>query len=187
MAVGITHSNEYPTYFITFTCYRWISLFEITQGYDLVYRWFRYLRDKQSTQVVAYVIMPNHFHGILHMTTENFNLNTMISEAKRFMAYDLLKRLRQLHDRRLLGLLEAGVSPLERGKGQIHKVFERSFDAKPLYTQPFFEQKLNYIHHNPVQEHWQLVEDYTDYEHSSASYYERQEVKHFEPTHYLDL
>ncbi len=57
MAVGITHSNEYPTYFITFTCYRWIPLFEITQGYDLVYRWFRYLRDKQSTQVVAYVIM----------------------------------------------------------------------------------------------------------------------------------
>ncbi len=103
------------------------------------------------------------------------------------MAYDLLKRLRQLHDRRLLSLLEAGVSPLERGKGQIHKVFERSFDAKPIYTQPFFEQKLNYIHHNPVQEHWQLVEDYTDYEHSSASYYERQEVKHFAPTHYLDL
>ena len=67
MAVGITHSDEYPTYFITFTCYRWIPLFEITQGYDLVYRWFHYLQDKQSTQVVAYVIMPNHFHGILHM------------------------------------------------------------------------------------------------------------------------
>jgi hypothetical protein len=31
---------------------------------------------------------------------------------------------------------------------------------------------LNYIHHNPVSGKWNLVNDYTDYEHSSVSFYD---------------
>ncbi|MCO5247689.1 MAG: hypothetical protein M9887_01900 [Chitinophagales bacterium] len=33
-------------------------------------------------------------------------------------------------------------------------------------------QKLQYIHHNPIQEHWQLVKDFKDYKWSSAEFYE---------------
>ena len=45
------------------------------------------------------------------------------------------------------------------------------FDAKPVYNQKFFMQKFNYIH-NPVSCKWNLVNDYADYGHSSASFYE---------------
>jgi len=33
-------------------------------------------------------------------------------------------------------------------------------------------QKLNYIHNNPLKEHWNLVKDSSDYKYSSAKYYE---------------
>jgi len=33
-------------FFITFTCYKWISLIEQTGGYDLVYEWFEYLKKQ---------------------------------------------------------------------------------------------------------------------------------------------
>jgi hypothetical protein len=33
-------------YFITFTCCKWMPLIEITQGYDIVYKWFDIMRDK---------------------------------------------------------------------------------------------------------------------------------------------
>ncbi|MEQ9405812.1 MAG: hypothetical protein RIM99_19630 [Cyclobacteriaceae bacterium] len=39
-------------------------------------------------------------------------------------------------------------------------------------------QKLDYIHLNPLAEHWNLVDDPCDYEFSSASFYERNET-HF--------
>ena len=48
-------------YFITFTCFQWMPLIRLIQGYDLVYQWF----DKLyllGHYVCGYVIMPNHIH-----------------------------------------------------------------------------------------------------------------------------
>ena len=72
----------------------------------------------------------------------------------------------------------------EKKKGQLHKVFSDSFDAKGIYNENFFNQKLKYIHCNPVSGKWKLVIDYTDYEHSSASFYETGKVKGYEPFDY---
>ena len=58
----------------------------------------------------------------------------------------------------------------EKKKGQIHKVFRDSFDAKPIFSQKFLIQKINYIHHNPVSGKWMLVKNFIEYEHSSASF-----------------
>ncbi len=49
-----------------------------------------------------------------------------------------------------LEFLHGAVTKTESKKGQVHKVFEESFDAKGIYNEKFFLQKLNYIHHNPV-------------------------------------
>ena len=54
----------------------------------------------------------------------------------------------------LLNYLAAEVSGREKKKGQLHKVFIDSFDAKAIYNEKFFNQKLNYIHLNPVSGKW---------------------------------
>ena len=81
----------------------------------------------------------------------------------------------------MLQLLAEAVTERERNKGQLHRVFEESFDAKPVYNQKFLMQKFNYIHHNPVSGKWNLVNDYADYEHSSSSFYESGIVKSYQP------
>ena len=43
-----------------------------------------------------------------------------------------------------------------------------------------------YIHHYPVRGEWNLAKDFTEYEHSSASFYESGEIKNFKPLHYLE-
>ena len=58
----------------------------------MVYKWFEVLK-KNNTDVVAYVIMPNHLHVILHFHSENFDLNKIISNGKRFLAYEIINRL----------------------------------------------------------------------------------------------
>ena len=46
------------------------------------------------------------------------------------------------------------------------------------------QQKLDYIHANPVKGKWQLAENFLDYPHSSAGYYERGDVSPAPVQHY---
>lgn len=87
----------------------------------------------------------------------------------------------------LLNHLQNAVSGKERKKGQLHKAFKESFDAKAIDNEAFFLQKLNYLHLNPVRGKYRLVEDWREYEHSSAGFYELQKTIHFVPVHYKEL
>jgi REP element-mobilizing transposase RayT len=164
-----------------------MPLFEITNSYDLAYNWFAVLKEKYKADVVAYVVMPNHLHAILHFHNENFDLNKIISNGKRFMAYEIINHLQVSGNNEVLEKLSSLLSEREKKKGQLHKVFKDSFDAKAIITQHFLLQKIKYIHNNPVSGKWQLAKDFVEYEHSSASFYEIQLVRHFKPLHYLHL
>jgi putative transposase len=186
MSVKYKHSDTYSMYFCTFTCFNWLPLIETTKSYDLVYNWFNILKQ-ENISVVAYVIMPNHLHCILHFPEPNFDLNKIISNAKRFMAYEIVNRLEENKETALLELLAKLVTVREKKKGQLHKVFKQSFDAKAIFSDKFLMQKINYIHNNPVNKKWNLAKDFVSYEHSSASFYELGIAQHFLPAHYLDL
>lgn len=67
------------------------------------------------------------------------------------MAYEIVKRLKRDNQSALLTQLADGLSARERRKGQQHKVFEESFDAKNIANEKFLIQKINYMHLNPVQ------------------------------------
>ena len=41
-----------------------------------------------------------------------------------------------------------------------------------LFTPSVFEQKIEYIHNNPLQEKWNLAKEPQDYKYSSAKFYE---------------
>jgi len=56
------HNLTDKTWFITFTCYQWIPLFEITDSYYLVYNWLNLIAEKYQIQCFGFVIMPNHIH-----------------------------------------------------------------------------------------------------------------------------
>ena len=187
MAVRKKHSSEYATYFITLTCTNWLPLIDITNSYDCIYSWFSKLKSTYHADVVAYVIMPNHLHLILHFNHHEFNLNSVISNGKRFLAYTIIHRLVKAEKGDLLQELRNAVTENEYKKGQQHKVFNASFDAKPVFTQHFMMQKVNYIHYNPVRGKWMLAADWVTYPHSSASFYATGLVQHFKPVHYADI
>ena len=157
-------------FFITFTCYRWQPLIDQTNSYDLVYGWFDYLR-KQNHRIAGYVVMPNHLHALIDFSATAKRINTIIGNGKRFMAYEIIKRLQQAGKTDVLTALEKGVAARGRKNGKLHEVWEESFDWKICETPEFAYQKLMYMHNNPCSGKWKLAEDITKYEHSSASYY----------------
>nr|WP_317130789.1 transposase [Mucilaginibacter psychrotolerans] len=136
-----------------------------------MYNWLKLIDEKYEIKTFAFVIMPNHVHAILYLPDNKADLNKIIGNGKRFMAYALVDRLEQRKEEKLLNILSMACSEPEKSKGQKHKAFETSFDAKPIFTLPFLHQKLDYIHHNPVSGKWNLCKEYTDYPHSSAAFY----------------
>jgi REP element-mobilizing transposase RayT len=183
-----THKQhlEPTTYFVTFTCYKWLPLFELCNSYSSVYNWFEIIKAK-GADVIGYVIMPNHVHCLIHINNSTTSLNKLVANGKRFMAYEIVKILKENDRIDILGLLEEGVQKKELVKGKKHQVFKASFDARPCFDESMLEQKLDYIHANPVSGKWSLVDDFVDYKHSSAGFYEKDEKPFFEVIHYKDI
>ena len=85
MSIKKLHRNYDTFYYITFTCFGWINLFEITNLYDFVYRWFEKL-IKFHVYNCGYVIMPNHLHILAYTQNSERAINNIIGTGKRFMA-----------------------------------------------------------------------------------------------------
>ncbi|MCB9033687.1 MAG: hypothetical protein H6553_07610 [Chitinophagales bacterium] len=157
-------------YYITFTNYSWLPLFEITQSYDLVYKWFNYLKERDN-YIVGYVIMPNHLHVIIAFRKSKQTINTIIGNGKRFLAYGIIDRLKQNNQSAILETLQKAVKSTDKKRGKLHEVFEESFDWKECESDNFIQQKLDYIHNNPCTEKYNLCKDPSSYKHSSAKFY----------------
>ena len=185
MTIKTSQDSDDSLFFCTFTCFNWIPLFEITNFYSEIYKWFDILVEREC-KIIAYVIMPNHCHFIVFVPSKE-NISKLVANGKRFMAYEIVKRLQNIGKLKLLKYLEESVDPNEKKIGKRHNVFQPSFDAKPIFSEKFLFQKLDYIHHNPVSGKWNLVEVCTEYEHSSAKYYEFGEFGIYPVTHYEDV
>jgi REP element-mobilizing transposase RayT len=129
-------------------------------------RWFEYL-SKSDAYLLVYVIMPNHFHGLIYLTDKcNSSLNLLVGNGKRFLAYEIVKRLKESAQEDVLKHLSARVREKEKAKRKQREVFRLSFDAKKCFNRAMVEQKLDYIHRNPVSGKWNLAEDWRNHEYS---------------------
>ena len=121
--------------------------------------------------IAGYVIMHNHLHALIAFTKTEPTINTIIGNGKRFMAYEMVKRLKERGETKMLEMLAEGVGSRDSRRGKLHEVFKPSFDWKECRSQRFVNQKLNYIHNNPCKGKWNLAESPMDYAHSSAKFY----------------
>ena len=160
---------------------------EINNLFYNIYNWFKLLQE-QGIKTLGYVLMPNHLHCMFYLPKEAPELYKIISNAKRFMAYEIVKRLKATNKEGLLDKLEEGVKVKEGKNGKLHQVFKESYDAKECFNEPFIRQKVDYMHRNPVSGRWNLASDYLHYAHSSARFYDlNEENKEVVLTHYQDV
>ena len=161
------------TYFITFTILGWSHIFINDKYCNLVYKWFDYMKEKYSNKIRGYVIMPNHIHCLIKITGQSPKLSILITNAKRFLAYQIVKLLEAENRHNLLNYFKSKARTKFRAK---HKIFEDRYDSLIIQSERFFLEKLNYIHRNPCAEKWSLAENSEDYKYSSAALYFRSRV-----------
>ncbi|WP_407520524.1 hypothetical protein PDL71_09970 [Lacibacter sp. MH-610] len=171
---------------ITFTCTDWLPLIKIVNGYDIIYKWFDHLKAKGHF-ISGYVIMPNHVHALIGFSASNQDINTMIGNGKRFMAYEITDRLKADGQIDLLAKMKSNIEASRKANRKQHNVWELSFDWKHCETEAFILQKLDYFHANPCTGKWNLCVNPIDYVHSSVKFYATGEQGIYLVTGYKEL
>lgn len=98
--------------------------------------------------------MPNHVHASIAFKKTTKSINKIIGDGKRFIGYEIIKRLQQQDKKEILQQLQNAVNTSDRKKGKLHEVWEDSFvpiaiGRKEYNSSEFTVQKLDYMHNNP--------------------------------------
>jgi putative transposase len=118
-------------------------------------------------QLFAFVMMPNHVHFILRCLND-YTPGDVMREFKKATANMILRQYEAEDNHAALAFCASAVKP---GQKQQYAVWEDEYQAKNVFSPAFLRQKLDYIHHNPIQPHWRLAEQPEQYLWSSARFY----------------
>jgi len=170
--------NDKNIFFITTTCYKWYYLLAVGQAMDIVTDSLIFCSKKYNADILAYVLMPNHIHFIVYFKEANKRIDFM-RDFKKFTSIKVRQEVEKT-DIELLGKIRINRD------GQVFMVWQDRFDEVFLESRELLEIKLNYIHNNPLQPHWNLCLNIEDYLYGSASFYEKGIQNKIEVKHYLD-
>ena len=151
-------------YFYTATIHNWNRLLHEDAVKRIVTDSLYFLWEKKKIKVYAFVIMLNHIHLIWQLLDKNGKETSQGSFAK-FTAHSFQQYLRTNNPQ----LLSSFAVEANNKK---HEFWQRDPVAFQLTRKETALQKLDYIHNNPLAEHWQLCINPVDYYFSSARFYE---------------
>ena len=137
-------------YFVTTTIVGWIDLFTKPQYCELVLESIRFCQKEKGLNVHAWCIMSSHLHLII--SSEN-NLSGIVRDFKTHTSKLIVKELNDGTDGRkewMLNLFYEAAIPLKRSKK--YKVWKDGNHPVQLDTNDMLEERLNYIHQNPVKQ-----------------------------------
>jgi len=152
-------------YFITASIIEWKHLFAIDEYAKVALHSLEWMQQQKRILLFAFVIMPSHLHAILKPESEP--IGEIVQQFGSFTAHEILKKLREQNNKNLLALFQQA----KRDHRHKHSIWQ-DIQAKNIYSMDFLQQKLEYIHQNPVAKDWHMVEDRADYLYSSAGYYD---------------
>lgn len=167
---GFKIRNQSAPHFLTFTIEGWIDIFSRKVYRDIIIDSMQFCRLNKSLKVHAYVVMSNHVHTI--WTAEQNNLSDIIRDfkthtSKQFTAY-IQENGCESRNEWLLYMFKFYANRTARNK--IFKVWKGNSHPEEIHLKDFFEQKLHYIHGNPVRAG--IVAEQSHYLYSSAQFYQ---------------
>jgi REP element-mobilizing transposase RayT len=157
--------DPYHLYFITASVIAWKHLFIAPEYAMIPLNSLAWLQEQKRLLLFAYVLMPSHLHAILK--PENHPIGEIVQDFGSFTAHEILKKLQSDNEKDLLKIFRRS----KRDPRHQHSIWQ-DIQAKNVYSVEILQQKLEYIHQNPVAKDWKLVEDRADYLYSSAGYYD---------------
>ncbi len=152
--------TEHPQ-FITITIFEWKHLLKPDKYKSIILDSLLFLVKEKRVIVYGFVIMSNHMH-LIWQIREPHKQSSVQRDFLKYVAQQIKFDLAKNHPE---VLKHFEVNKTDRK----YQFWKRNALAIDLFTEKVFEQKLSYIHDNPVRAG--LCKFPTDYYFSSAGYY----------------
>lgn len=160
MNTGYQIRDQFAAHFITSAIVDWVDVFTRKVYRDIVINSLNFCVQNKALKVYGYVIMTNHIHLIIQ--SENGILSDTIRDFKKFTATQILETIRKEPESRrewLLHRFEWNAAQNKRSSD--YQLWTHENHPEEIRSLKFFNQKLNYIHENPVRAGWvELPEEY---------------------------
>jgi len=157
-----SHTAEQQIYFWTATINQWQNLLVEDDFKQVIISSLQNLSERQLITIYAFVIMPNHLHLIWRLDAPNGRESAKGSFLK-FTAHEFKRRLKAS------GNLE---HYKVNAANKQYEFWKRDSLGIAIWSRNVAQQKLDYIHANPVTGKWLLAKDDISYRWSSARFYE---------------
>jgi REP element-mobilizing transposase RayT len=147
--------EKHHAHFITATIVAWLPVFTTAARCEIIVHALEYCRTEKGLRIHAWVLLDNHFHAIL----SGPDLSQTLADLKRHTARRLIERLEEENCSWLLDQLRH--RRLAHKSESRHQVWQEGSHPQALMSDAILEQKLEYLHNNPVKrglaaspEHW---------------------------------
>ncbi|AQX05750.1 transposase [Elizabethkingia meningoseptica] len=156
-------------YFISFATILWIDVFTRTEYFNIIIDSLDYCRKNKGMSIFGYCIMPSHVHLIF--ASENGKPSELIRDFKGFTSRNLIKAIKEnpQESRKEWLLWMFGKAGRKNSNVKKYQFWQQNNHPIEIWSLHVFEQKLNYIHQNPVESGF--VMDPWEWKYSSASNY----------------
>ncbi len=162
--------NSEGVYFVSFAVVKWIDVFTRNEYKDIVIDNLQFNQKEKGMEIYAWCLMTNHVH-LVFKSTKGIKPAILLGNFKRFTSKAILSTIKENpRESRREWLLEqfekAGLKSSNVSKYQFWR-----HDNKPieLWSNKVIDEKINYIHNNPVEEG--IVYKPEEYIYSSARDY----------------
>jgi len=156
-------------HFVTFAVTEWVDVFTRKDYCDILLDSIRYCQKEKGLVLHAWCLMSNHIHMVI--SARNHDPSNILRDFKKFTSKQIVKAIAEHPgESRKRWMLDIFKKTGEQNRRNTNFQFWRQ-DNHPivLITAPFIDQKLDYIHNNPVVAG--IVDKAEEYVYSSARDY----------------
>ena len=153
-------------FFVTTTVVDFANIFKDAECCDALISNIKHYQKKYKFDILAYVIMPSHFHWIVQVDQTKGTISDIMRDIKKYSAWDIMEIIENMKREDLIKLFSKYAIEYKDRK---RKFWKKRFDDQVIRDQRMFWTKLKYIHNNPVKAG--IVTRTEDYIYSSARNY----------------
>ncbi len=171
MAFARRIQNPEGVYFVTFATVQWVDVFTRPDYVTIVLESLRHCQQHKGLRLHAWCLMSNHLHLMLS-TDFGHHPSDVLRDFKKFTSRQIVSAIEQSEtgESRRNWMLWLFRSAGERNsKNQVYQFWQQETHPIELFSNKFIDQKLDYIHQNPVKAGW--VDEPWEYRYSSARDY----------------
>ena len=92
---GRSNLTEEQFFFVTTTVVNFINVFTKDIYCDLLIKNINHYRKRNQFNVIAYVIMPSHFHWIVQINPKFGTISDIMRDIKKYSAWEIMEAVKQ--------------------------------------------------------------------------------------------